>query len=92
MPSTLNNRTLASIVAEFFTEYEAKSVVFCDAGNGCGFGEAGRVVDYDPATMADLIMTDIPEGEARVSSDGCEVTTQSAWQDGENGYLWQVRF
>ena len=92
MTSALNDRTLTSIVAEFFGEEETKSVVFCDAGNGCGFGEAGRVVDYDPATMADLIMTDIPEGEDRTSDDGFESMTQSAWQDGENGYRWQVRF
>lgn len=92
MTTTLNNRTLDSIVAEFFGEDETKSVVFCDAGNGCGFGEAGRVVDYDPATMADLIMTDIPEGDDRTSEDGFESHTQSGWQDGENGYRWQVRF
>lgn len=92
MTSTLNNRPLSSILAEFFAEHETRSVVFCDAGNGCGFGEAGRVVDYDPATMADLIMTDIPEGEPRTSDDGFESTTQSAWQDGDNGYRWQVRF
>ena len=92
MATTLNNRTLASIIAEFFGEDETKSVVFCDAGNGCGFGEAGRVVDYDPATMADLIMTDIPEGEDRTSDGGFESHTQSEWQDGENGYRWRVRF
>jgi hypothetical protein len=92
MTTALNNRTLASIVAEFFGEDEAKSVVFCDAGNGCGFGEDGRVLDYDPATMADLIMTDIPEGEDRISADGFESMTQSEWQEGENGYRWRVRF
>lgn len=92
MATTLNNRTLASIVAEFFGEDEAKSVVFCDAGNGCGFGEAGRVLDYDPTTMADLIMTDIADGDDRTSEDGFESMTQSEWQDGENGYRWRVRF
>ena len=92
MASNLNNRTLASIVAEFFGEDETKSVVFCDDGNGCGFGEAGRVVDYDPSTMADLIMTDIPEGDDRTSEDGFESYAQSEWQDGANGYRWRVRF
>jgi len=86
MTTALNNRTLASIVAEFFSEDETKSVVFCDAG------EAGRVVDYVPATMANLIMTDIPEGDDRTSDDGFESFTQSEWQEGENGYRWQVRF
>jgi hypothetical protein len=92
MTTTLNNRTLESIIAEFFSEDESKSVVFCDDGNGCGFGEAGRIVDYDPATMAHLVMTDIPEGENRPSDDGFESYTQSEWQDGGNGYRWRVRF
>lgn len=92
MTTALNNRTLASIVAEFFGEDETKSVVFCDAGNGCGFGEAGRVVDYDPVTMADLVMIDIPEGADRTSGDGFESMTESEWQAGENGYRWRVRF
>ena len=92
MATSLNNRTLSSIVAEFFGKDETKSVVFCDAGNGCGFGGAGRVVDYDPAAMADLIMTDIPEGDDRTSEDGFVSSTQSEWQHGENGYRWQVRF
>lgn len=90
--TALNNRTLASIIDEFFGEDETKSVVFCDAGSGCGFGESGRVVDYDPGTMANLIMTDIPEGADRISDDGFDSTTQSEWQVGENGYRWQVRF
>lgn len=92
MATDLNNRTLASIIAEFFVDDERKSVVFCDAGNGSAFGAAGRVIDYDPATMADLIMADIPDGEDRVSEDGFESMTQSDWQDGENGYRWRVRF
>lgn len=92
MTTALNNRTLASIVAEFFAENETKSVAFCDAGNGCAFGEAGQVLEYDPAKMADLIMTDIPEGEDRISDDGFESLTQSEWQEGENGYRWRVRF
>jgi hypothetical protein len=88
MTSALNNRTLASIVAD----YETKLVVYCDAGNGSGFGESGRALDYDPSTMADLIMTDIPDEGARTSNDGVTCHTQSAWQDGDNGYRWQVRF
>jgi hypothetical protein len=90
--SDLHNRTLASIMDEFHGDYETKSVVYCDAGNGCGFGESGRITDYDPATMAGLIMTDIPAGEDRTSEDGFDSMTQSAWQDGENGYRWRVRF
>lgn len=92
MTTALNGRPLSSIIAEFFGEDENRGVVFCDAGNGCGFGEDGRVLDYDPAKMADLIMTDIPEGEDKVSADGFESMTQSEWQDGENGYRWRVRF
>lgn len=92
MATTLDNRPLASIIAEFFGEYETKSVIFCDAGNGSGFGEAGRALDYDPATMAHLIMTDIADGEDRTSDDGFESMTQSDWQDGQNGYRWRVRF
>ena len=42
--------------------------------------------------MGALIMTDIPEGEDRMSADGFESMTQSEWQDGENGYRWRVRF
>ena len=90
--SDLHNRTLASIVAEFFGLAETPHVIFCDAGNGFGIGEAGRVVEYDPATMADLIMTDIPDGEDRFSRDNFESTTQSDWQDSPNGYRWRVRF
>ena len=92
MTTLLNNRALGSIVSEFFVEDESKSVVFCDAGNGCAFGEAGRVVDYDPATMAHLVMLDIPEGDDRTSEDGFDSHTQSEWQDGANGYRWRVRF
>lgn len=92
MATALNNRTLASIVAEFFGEDETKSVVYCDAGNGCGFGEDGQVLEYDAEKMGNLIMTDIAEGEDRMSADGFESMTQSEWQDGENGYRWRVRF
>lgn len=92
MTSDLNSHTLASLVAEFFGADETKSVIFCDAGNGSGFGEAGRVVDYDAATMAGLIMTDITTGEDCTSYDGFESHTQSAWQDGGDGYRWRVRF
>jgi len=60
--------------------------------HGMSFGEAGRVIDYDPAAMADLIMTDIPDGEDHTSADGFESMTQSEWQDGDNGYRWRVRF
>lgn len=92
MTSALNNRTLSSIVAEFFGEDETKSVIYCDAGNGCGFGEDGQALEYDAAKMGGLIMTDIPGGEDRTSSDGFESMTQSEWQVGENGYRWRVRF
>ena len=92
MATEMNNRALASIIDEFFGENETKHVVFCDAGNGCGFGEAGRGVEYDPDTMADLIMTDIPDGEDRTSDDNLEVATQSEWQEGANGYRWRVKF
>lgn len=92
MPTDLNNRPLSSIIAEFFGEDEAKNVVYCDGGNGCAFGAAGQVLEYDPAKMADLTMTDIPEGEDRMSDDGFESMTQSEWQEGENGYRWRVRF
>jgi len=92
MTSALNNRSLASIVAEFSVDDETKWVVYCDDGSGCGFGESGRVLEYHPETMAGLIMHDIPDGDDRTSDDGFESHTQSAWQDGDNGYRWQVRF
>jgi len=88
----LNNRTVASIMDEFFGADEHPSVVFCDAGNGCAYGEAGQVLDYDRNTMADLVMTDIPDGEDRMSNDGFESSVQSKWQHGANGYRWRVRF
>lgn len=92
MTTELNNRTLASITAEFFGEDEAPSVIVCDAGNGSAWGEAGRAMDYDAATMADLIMTDIPDADDRTSEDGFESLTQSEWQHDDNGHRWRVRF
>jgi hypothetical protein len=94
MTSSLNNRTLSSIIVEFFSEDETKNVLFCDAGNGCAFGEMGQFADYDAATMGDLIMTDIPADADDVwLEDGkASSITQSEWQDGENGYRWRVRF
>lgn len=93
-PSTLHGRTVASIMTEFFTEYETPRLYYCDRGNGSAFGEMGRVLDYDAATMADLIMTDIPADDETVwLEDGKPASiTQSDWQDGENGYQWRVRF
>jgi hypothetical protein len=90
--STLNNRTLADIIPEFFGENETPSVIVCDAGNGCAYGEDGRALDYDPTSMAHLIMIDIPEGQDRKSLDGFESTVQSEWQLEANGYRWRVRF
>jgi len=90
--NTLNNRTLASIIAEFFTEDETKHIIVCDDGNGSSFGDAGRGAEYDPDTMADLIMTDIPDGEDHTSDDGVATTVQSEWQHDVNGYRWRVRF
>lgn len=88
----LNNRTLASIVAEFFAENESASVIVCDRGNGAAWGENGRALDYIPETMSDLLMTEIPVSENRTSEDGFESSVQSDWQYGENGYQWRVRF
>lgn len=88
----LNNRTVSSIMDEFFGENEHPTVVFCDAGNGSAYGEAGQALDYVPETMADLIMTDIPENEDRMSNDGFESSVQSEWQQEANGYRWRVRF
>lgn len=92
MTTEMNNRPLASIISEFFGEDETRTVILCDVGNGSAWGEAGRATDYDAEVMSNLTMTDIADGEDRISSDGFESLTQSAWQDGENGYRWRVRF
>ena len=93
--NTLNNRTLASIVEEFFGEDETPRVIFCDAGNGCGFGEEGRAVDYVPA-WGSLLMTNItPDCADHETTDGFTATVQSEWQvtgEGSNPYRYRIRF
>jgi hypothetical protein len=85
----LAERTLASIVEELCGIDETRYVIYADAGNGCGFGENGRAVEYDPAWGA-LVMHAIPFGTK--SDDGLECTVASDWQDGDNGYRFRILF
>lgn len=87
--NTLSGRTLGSIVQEFFGHDETKNVIYCDKGNGCGFGQAGRVTEYSPE-WADLIMMEI--GEPVTTDDGFKPTVQSEWQGGANGYSFRIQF
>ncbi len=93
--NNFNNRTLSSIVEEFFGKNEQPRVIFCDAGTGSGFGYAGEAVDYNPA-WGDLVMTNItPDCASRKTSDGFDVTVQSGWQvtgEGPNPYRYRIRF
>lgn len=80
---------LSDLIAETYAADERANVVYCDGGNGCGFGENGQMVEYDPAKMADLIM--LPT-MSHTSDDRVECVWMSDWIDGDNGYRWQVRF
>ncbi len=81
--------TLSILVAEF----GANAFVFCDAGNGCGFGEHGQMIDYDRASAERYGAIELaPLTEAITSEDGTACAFSSDWQDDANGYRWRVMF
>lgn len=84
--------TLAELIAEKFTADEAKHFVFCDAGNGCGFGEAGQATRYDDACAAQYGAVVMRPTLPHMSDDRVECVWASDWIDGENGYRYQIRF
>jgi hypothetical protein len=89
---------LSELIAETYSPGESVHVAICDAGNGCAFGEAGQMVEYDPARHGDLVMTPtLPH----MSDDYVECVWASEWIEDDdrnapyrasNPYRWQVRF
>lgn len=81
--------TLKTLVDQF----GATAFVFADAGNGTGFGAAGRLVDWDDATAAEYGQIEMQALDApHHSDDGAECNFASDWQDGAAGYRFRVFF
>lgn len=85
-------KTLQDLIDDTYAADETKFFVFCDAGNGSSFGEAGQTMTYDEEeadAYGHLVMR--PTAAHR-ADDGTECAWASEWVDGENGYRFQVRF
>lgn len=84
--------TLSQLIAETYIADEAKFFVFCDAGNGCGFGAAGQAVRYEEDQARAYGHIDMRQTEPHMSDDRVETVYASDWIEGDNGYRFQVRF
>lgn len=85
-------KTLQDLIDDTYTADEAKFFVFCDAGNGAGYGSAGRTVvygEFEAAAYGHLVMR--PTADHR-ADDGTECGYASEWADDETGYAFKVRF
>ena len=72
-------------------EFDATGFIFCDRGNGSGFGEDGQFVRIDEDTLesyGDIEMhrLDVP----LISQDGFEIEWLSGWIVGDNGYEYRI--
>jgi hypothetical protein len=77
-------------------EFDSGCFVYADAGNGCGFGEQGRVLIYDVITAEVYGDTEMTELDAvHVSDDGVKCHYASDWiidGDGDNPYRYRIYF
>jgi hypothetical protein len=84
--------TLANLISEF----DANAFIFADAGNGCGFGEAGQALDYDEAAAKAHGDVELTKLDAPITSnDGYEVNYASDWivtGEGSNPYRYRIMF
>ncbi len=84
--------TLQDLIDDTYAADETKFFVFCDAGSGASFGEAGQGVVYGPDAAdayGNLVMRRATPHRA---DDNTACAYASEWIDGENGYRFQVRF
>ena len=83
-------------LAELVEEYGANVFVLADAGNGCGYGEAGRMVDFDEACADEYGDTEMTKLDApHTSDDGSECLYASDWivqGEGDNPYRVRIYF
>ena len=82
---------------ELVMEYGANAFVMADDGNGCGFGEKGRTLDYDEAEMGAEYGTVemLPLEATHMSDDGIECNFASDWiikGEGDNPYRVRLYF
>jgi hypothetical protein len=82
----------ATTLAQLVALYGANAYVFCDAGNGCAFGEAGQAIDYDASAAEKYGQIDMTETAPHKAADGTGCNFASAWIEGDNGYRYKIRF
>lgn len=80
---------------ELIEEFDANAFVFCDRGQGCGFGANGVATDYDEERAAEYGEVELAElPEPVMSEDGMECNYSSEWfaSEGWPGHEWRLMF
>lgn len=88
-------------LSNLINKYDANAFIFADAGNGCAYGEAGQVVDYDDAAAdryGDIELSKLDD--PMISDDGTEYNYASDWIEADwngefrpaNPYRYRLMF